>query len=163
MCGSDQVGGSFFLQSSLFKSQKKSKKVKKKSKHVKACQKVNFKCHMFVFELVVWWIIFKISANHIEGWSNMKWLFFIFVKFWFIDDIIIWFPGERGGAGHANNQMIIHLKDHMIPVHSVFGDVVTGSSQVNQVPSSWLVIIWQWCQSQSRNHRTGDGSRQDFS
>ena len=38
MCGSDQVGGSFFLQSSLFKSQKKSKKVKKSqsmSKHVK--------------------------------------------------------------------------------------------------------------------------------
>ena len=37
-CGSDQVGGSFNLQSSLFKSQKKSKKVKKshlKSKHVK--------------------------------------------------------------------------------------------------------------------------------
>ena len=75
----------------------KVKKSQKKSKHVKACQKVNFKCHMFVFELVVWWIIFKISANHIEGWSNMKWLFFIFVKFWFIDDIIIWFPGERGG------------------------------------------------------------------
>ena len=41
-----------------------------------------------------------------------------------------------GGAGHANNQMIIHLKDHVIRVHSVFGDVVTGSSQVNQVPSS---------------------------
>ena len=51
-CGSDQVGGSFNLQSSLFKSLLKSKKVKKnqkKSKKVKTCQKVDFKCHMFVF------------------------------------------------------------------------------------------------------------------
>ena len=100
-CGSDQVGGSFNLQSSLFKSQKKSKKVKKsqkKSFKVKTCQKVNFKCHMFVFELVVWWIIFKISANLILK-DDLTWndCFFILVKFWFIDDIIIWFPGERGG------------------------------------------------------------------
>lgn len=76
------------------------------------------------------------SESYFEGWSNMKWLSFILVKFWFIDDIIIWFPGERGGAGLANNQMIIHLKDHMIPVHSVFGDVVTGSSESSAIISS---------------------------
>ena len=37
------------------------------------------------------------SESYFEGWSNMKWLFFILVKFWFIDDIIIWFPGKGGG------------------------------------------------------------------
>ena len=37
----------------------------------------------------------------------------------------------EGGAGHASNHMI-HLKDHMIPVHSVW-DVVTGSSESSAI------------------------------
>ena len=74
------------------------------------------------------------SESYFEGWSNMKWLFFILVKFWFIDDIIIWFPGEGGGQDLQIIKWLFTWK--IIWFRCTVSLGMLSLAQVNQVPSA---------------------------